>query len=193
MSKVFPSNISVEELNNLPLGSFPGHIVVIDNPFALQDMANVLHKADIVGFDTETRPTFVKGQSNKIAMMQLAADNVTYLVRLNKIGLQKEIIEIISNPKILKVGVSLRDDFSAINKIRHIKTAGFIDLQTIVGTFGIEDKSLKKLSGIILGIRISKSQQTSNWESEQLTEAQMLYAATDAWVCREMYLKLYDE
>jgi ribonuclease D len=190
INNIFKESISFDEVNELPLGSFPGQVVIIDSLLAVHGMVNVLQQEKLLGFDTETKPSFKKGRQNSLAMLQISTADTCYLVRINKVGLHDEIMHLLANPSIVKVGLSLRDDMSAINKVRHFKPAGFIDLQQIVGEYGIEDKSLKKLSAILLGIKISKSQQTSNWENETLTEPQKLYAATDAWVCREMYLRL---
>jgi ribonuclease D len=163
---------------------------VVDELTKMYAMVHALQSEKLIGFDTETKPSFKKGSQNKLAMLQLSTANVCYLVRVNKIGFTDEIRHLFANPSITKVGLSLRDDINAMNKVHHFKPAGFIDLQKTVEDYSITDKSLKKLSAIILDVRISKSQQTSNWEAETLTDAQKLYAATDAWVCLKMYLKL---
>ena len=120
-------------------------------------------------------------------MLQLATQDQVFLFRLNKVHLPGFVIEILENPDITKVGVALRDDLNGLNKIMPFKPDGFVDLQQFVKQFGIEDNGLKKLVANILGFRISKRSQTSNWEQEILSPEQLGYAATDAWVCLQIY------
>jgi ribonuclease D len=190
MTNLFDSNITLDAIAQLPLGYFKGHIWVIDNLASLRGCLNLLHEHPILGFDTETKPVFKKGHSNKVALIQLSNNDTCFIFRLNKIGFCDELVEILSNTTTLKIGLSVKDDFRELEKLRHFQPMGFIELQNYVERFGILDKSLKKLAAIIMGIRISKSQQTSNWESETLTDSQLTYAATDAWVCLEIYKRL---
>ena len=186
----FRESITADELKTLQLGSFSGEIVVVDHSTHMGKMVELLQNERLLGFDTETKPSFKKGKKNKLAIIQLSTADVCFLIRINSQGVFPEVVNILTNPSITKVGISLRDDMAAIHTMLNFKPGGFIDLQQEVVKYGIEDKSLKKLAGLILGMRISKSQQTSNWEAEVLSDAQKLYAATDAWVCREMYLRL---
>jgi ribonuclease D len=190
MNRYFPSNILPETISGLPYLQFPGRIVVVDNSTNLKEALKMLNGHAFLGFDTETKPTFKKGRQNKVCILQLSNNDVCTIFRLNKIGFPDELVHILSNPSIMKVGLSLRDDFRELSKLRHFHPGNFVDLQKYVETFSITDKSLKKLAALILNHRISKTQQTSNWESEELTEAQLRYAATDAWVCLEIYKKL---
>lgn len=190
MINSFPSNITPEVISQLPRKQFDGRIIVADNSTSFQSVLKLLDNFEILGFDTETKPAFKKGQSHKVAMLQLGSIDTCFIFRLNKIGLPDELVNILSNKHITKVGLALRDDFNALSKLKHLTPAGFIDLQKYTESFGIQDKSLKKLAAIILGIRISKSQQTSNWESPVLTSSQLDYAATDAWICLEIYKHL---
>ncbi|MDA3780187.1 MAG: 3'-5' exonuclease domain-containing protein 2 [Bacteroidales bacterium] len=189
MNKNFVPKISKEELALLPLVQFSGVTIVIDTYEKLHKYIPLLKKEKILGFDTETRPTFKKGKVNKMALLQLSSINNAFLIRLNKIGFPNQIKEILSEKDILKIGVAITDDIKGLRKQNDFVPNNFIDLQKIVHNYNIENKGLKKLSGIILGKRISKSQQLSNWEGNELSEAQKLYATTDAWVC----LKIFNE
>jgi ribonuclease D len=189
MNKNFVPKISKEELALLPLVQFSGVTIVIDTYEKLHKYIPLLKKEKILGFDTETRPTFKKGKVNKMALLQLSSINNAFLIRLNKIGFPNQIKEILSDKDILKIGVAITDDIKGLRKQNDFVPNNFIDLQKIVHNYNIENKGLKKLSGIILGKRISKSQQLSNWEGNELSEAQKLYATTDAWVC----LKIFNE
>jgi ribonuclease D len=183
----FPVNISREEISKLPLTQFSGNIIVADNQASFRNSIKMVKEYNNLGFDTETRPSFKKGNTNNVAMIQLATKDKCFIFRLNKIGLRYELIHLLSDKKKLKVGVSLRDDTRLLRKLKYFEPRGFIDLQNYAEQFGIKDKSLKNLTAIILDKRISKSQQTSNWEVENLSQYQLIYAATDAWVCLEIY------
>ena len=176
----------------MPLGSFPGKIQVIDkNGIDFVRAIAYLGTQKIIGFDTETRPVFSPGQRhNHVALLQLSGAEKAYLFRVGTMGMRKLLCAILSNPRILKVGAAVHDDVRGLQYYRQFEERGFVDLQKIAYEWGIRDKSVKKLAANILGVRISKSQQLSNWEAEELSAAQQMYAATDAWVCREMYLKL---
>ena len=191
---MFKSSILPEEIEKIPFGNFPGKIHVIDsNGFACKKAILYLRSQKILGFDTETKPVFTAGQhSNGVALLQLSGPGHAFLFRVKKCGLPKGLCSVLANPDILKIGAASHDDVRGLQRITPFKEQGFVDLQQIVGEWGIRDKSVKKMSAIILGLRISKTQQLSNWEAPKLSEAQQKYAATDAWVCREMYLKLLE-
>jgi len=181
-----------EEIEKLPLGSFPGEIIVINKPGPeyLRALA-YLFRQKILGFDTETRPVFTSSAPHcKVALLQLSGPDKAYLFRLNKMGMRKGLCAILSNPRIKKIGAASDDDVRGLRKRMDFKAAGFVDLQAIAWQWGIRDKSVKKLAANILGVKISKTQQLSNWEADELSESQRKYAATDAWVCVEMYKKL---
>ena len=186
----FIPNITAEEIANHELSWFRGEIIVVDNLKSLNRVFPALLENDLLGFDTETKPTFKKGKRNNVSLIQLANENLAVLFRINKIGLPQELLQLLSNNNILKAGVAIHDDLRFLKGIRDFKPEGFVELQTMVKEFGIESAGLKKLTAIILGFRISKSQQVTNWEAEQLTDAQILYAATDAWVCHQIYREL---
>ena len=176
----------------MPLGAFPGKICVIDK-IGIEFVKAIayLRTQKVIGFDTETRPVFSPGQRhNHVALLQLSGGGQAYLFRVDRLGMRKLICSILSNPRIVKVGAAVHDDVRGLQYYQHFDAKAFVDLQKIAYEWGIRDKSVKKLAANILGVRISKSQQLSNWEAEQLTAPQQMYAATDAWICREMYLKL---
>ena len=189
---MFKISISPEEIDALPLGSFPGEIIVIDKPGLEYEKAIFyLRRQKVLGFDTESRPVFSPGQhSNGVALLQLSGARKAYLFRVQTLGVRRSLCNILSNPGILKIGAASMDDVHGLQRLHGFKAEGFVDLQKIAWEWGIRDKSVKKLAANILGCRISKAQQLSNWEAPVLSEAQCKYAATDAWVCREMYLRL---
>lgn len=184
---MFQPAITKEEIKQLPKKSFEGRIIVIDNFPALKKYIPVIRKKKLWGFDTETRPAFKKGVVNRPAMVQFANEAYAFLFRLRRIGLPPELVEVIEDQSIIKVGVALHDDLKDLKMYSDLKPAGFVDLQKYAETFGIESKGLNKLTAIVLNFRISKSQQVTNWENKVLTQAQMIYAATDAWVCYRIY------
>jgi ribonuclease D len=187
---MFKENITVEELAEHELSWFKGEIVLVENLKIFYEVFPELLGSDLLGFDTETRPTFKKGRKNAVSLIQLSTENTAYLFRINKIGIPDELARLLSDPGVIKAGVAVHDDIRFLKGIRKFIPDGFIDLQTLVKDFGIQSSGLKKLTAIILGFRISKRQQVTDWEAEQLTEAQQIYAATDAWVCHQIYKKL---
>jgi ribonuclease D len=179
--------ISKEQVAELPLEIFDGKIIVVEHKSKVEKAVTDLMKYSKLGFDTETKPAFKRGQVHKVALMQLSTIDVCYLFRLNKIGYPDELDEIICNPNIKKIGLSLRDDFAAIRKRSEKKPQNFIDLQTFVDEYGIDDNSLQRIYAILFGKKISKNQRLSNWEASVLSEAQKNYAAMDAWACLRIY------
>lgn len=188
----FRESINAEDLEKLELASFPGRIFVIDTVGAEFNRAvNYLRSQKIIGFDTETRPCFSPDQPRYgVALLQLSGPEKAYLFRIKHTGMHRRLCNLLANEKVIKVGAAINDDIRGLQKYAEFAPKAFVDLQKIVPDFGIRDKSVKKMTAIILGFKISKSQQLSNWEADTLSEAQAKYAATDAWVCREMYLRL---
>jgi ribonuclease D len=184
------TNITAEELTALPLKAFDGKVQVVTDQANFSKVLKEIEKHSVVGFDTETRPAFTKGQSYKVALLQLAVPQKVFLIRMHHTGLTDEICSIFENPNILKAGVAIRDDIKALQKIKRFQPASFIELATMAKEAGLQVESVKKLTGLLLGFRISKSAQTSNWEAATLTEKQIEYAATDAWVCLQIYKRL---
>lgn len=187
---MFQTTIDREELKKLSLKAFEGEIHLIDSLAGVKKYLPVLRKEAVLGFDTETRPAFKKGRRNAISLLQLSTKFHAFLFRISSVGLPDELIRLMEDDDILKIGAAVRDDLIELNAVRHFKAGGFLDLQKYVEAFGIENKGLTKLTGIVLGFRISKSQQLSNWDAEVLSSAQMLYAATDAWACYRIYHEL---
>ena len=192
---MFKESITPQEIEKLEYASFPGKIYVIDSVGAEFNRAIAyLRSQKVIGFDTETRPTFTPSQPRYgVALLQLSGPDKAFLFRVNCMGMHRRLCNLLASDKVLKVGAAIHDDIKGLQRLRDYVPAGFVDLQKIVCEWGIRDKSVKKMAAIIMGIRISKSQQLSNWEAERLSDAQALYAATDAWVCREMYLRLMRE
>ncbi len=184
---MFKESITKEELVELPLKWFEGEIVIVEDEKTLAVAVEYLEQQSIVGFDTETKPAFKKGVFNKVALLQLSTEERAFLIRTNKIGLPREICDILSNPDIIKPGVAIRDDIKGLQIWRSFTPAGFVELQDRAEELGIQNFSLKKLTAIACGFRISKGQQLTNWEADFLTDKQQRYAATDAWTSLEIY------
>ncbi len=187
MENSFATNITNEQLAELPVCAFGGRIVVVDDAEAAEAACEDLLSCSLIGFDTETRPTFRPGALNKVALLQLSTPHTCYLFRLCKMPLAKPVIEVLESETTVKVGADIKNDIKALQELRHFKPKGFADLQGMVTEWGIADKSVRKMAGIIMGTRVSKAQRLSNWEAAALTPPQQMYAATDAWVCERMY------
>ena len=189
---MFAECITPQEIEKLEYAFFPGKIYVIDSVGAEFNRAIAYLRAQkVIGFDTETRPTFSQDQPRYgVALLQLSGPDKAFLFRINKMGMHRRLCNLMASDKIVKVGAAIHDDIRGLQRKHGFEPAAFVDLQKIVCEWGIRDKSVKKMAAIILGFRVSKTQQLSNWEAEKLSESQCRYAATDAWVCREMYLKL---
>jgi ribonuclease D len=187
---MFPSTIDKEDLKKLPPGAFEGEIHLIDSFAGVKKYLPVLLQEEVLGFDTETKPAFRKGHKNKLSLVQFSTRFHAFLFRVGSIGLPDHLIRLLEDENIMKVGAAVRDDLIDLKEVRRFKPAGFLDLQKYVEAFGIENKAVAKMAGIVLGIRISKSQQLSNWDADILSGPQLLYAATDAWVCYRIYKEL---
>lgn len=183
-------SISKEELKLLPLLQFEGEMILITTPESLQIAIEELSEYKIIGFDTETRPAFKKGEYHPTSLIQISTEDKCFLVRTLSTGLTDPIIDLFENGDILKIGIALHDDLKDLKKNRPFEPQGFVDLNAKATSMGMENIGAKNLSGIFLKGRISKNQQTSNWENPLLTEAQQIYAATDAWVCLKIYEKI---
>src|SRR5690606_34897369 len=185
-------SISHEEIGNLPLKAYSGRVELIQDARHVAAAFDEIKRHKVVGFDTETRPSFKKGQLFKVSLMQLATSDHVFLIRLQHTGITPEILGFLESGDVLKTGVGIRDDLSALTRIQRFKPEGFVDLAPLAREAGLKVESVKKLAGLVLGFRISKSAQTSNWEAKTLTPKQIEYAATDAWVCLELYRRLID-
>ncbi len=182
--------ISIDKaaIQSMPQVMFPGDIYVIDSIFHVKEAMRVLMNYPMVGFDTETRPSFRKGVVHKTALMQLSTPHECFLFRTCKIGVPQDLAQYLANASYLKVGLSLHDDFKIMSKFDNCnEPSGFLDLQDIVGDYCITDISLQKIYAILFGEKIAKGQQLTNWEAPTLTPAQQNYGAVDAWACLKIY------
>ena len=186
--KQIKSTITKAEIAQMPIVQFPGRIFVIYTETDAEKAVAYLKSQQIVGVDTETRPSFKRGRSHKVALLQIATIDTCFLFRLNQIGMPAFLQDFLMGDT-LKIGLSLKDDFMMLRRRKdvHAEEGNWIELQDYVGRFGIEDRSLQKIFANLFGKKISKAQRLSNWEAESLTESQINYAATDAWACVEIY------
>lgn len=191
---MIPMKISKEEVNQLPLGHFEGEIFLIDTREEIEDVASFLSTQDIIGFDTETKPAFKKGVRNEVSLLQLSTSEQAFLFRLNHIDFPIPIRNVLEKESIIKVGAAVHDDLKALKRITDsFFPASFFDLNDELKKIGFHNVGVRNLCGMVLKIRISKSEQVSNWEADDLTKKQQLYAATDAWACLEIYEVLKKE
>ena len=182
--------ITKEEINQLPIGQFEGEVVVINKLTNVASAAKEISQYEFVGFDTETKPSFQKGKINHVSLVQFAVPGKAFLFRVKKFGLTDPLVDLFMNPGIKKIGLALRDDVKDLQRLKPFNPEGFVELSEITKELGIVNAGARGLAGLLLDIRISKAQQTSNWENAVLTKKQIKYAATDAWVCLEIYRKL---
>ena len=182
--------ITKEEIRHLSIESFDGEIIVIDKREDVADAVEYLKQFKVIGFDTETKPVFRKNSYNKVALMQLSTLDKCFLFRLNLIQYPDELDDLICSNDVMKIGLSLRDDFAALRKRSGCAPLNFIDLQTFVKDYGIKDMSLQKIYAILFHKKIAKNQRLSNWEAQTLKESQKMYAAIDAWACLKIYNQL---
>jgi len=185
-------SIDKQAVNEMPRVTFPGRIHVISAISQVRSAVNALRTAPIVGFDTETRPSFRRGERHSIALLQLSTDSDAFLFRINKTGIPQPLKQYLEDPQSIKVGLSTPDDFHQLASVCDFHPAGFIELQDLVKQYSISDMSLQKIYAILFQHKISKGQQLTNWEAPQLTDAQQAYAAIDAWACQRIYRHLHD-
>lgn len=191
MTKTLVSRFDKHQIAALPKASFEGRIVVILNEKEAEKAVDYLLSQPLLGFDTETRPSFTKGRRYKVALLQVSARDICFLFRLNHIGIPDAILRLLTDDKVKKVGLSWQDDLNSLYRRKKFQCAPFVELQTYAKEIGIEDMSLQKLYANVFGQKISKSQQLSNWENDVLSEAQKAYAAMDAWACLQLYEELH--
>ena len=186
-TKIIYSKYDKKKIPGLPRVLFPGRIIVILTPDEAEKAVDYLLKADILGFDTETKPVFKRGRQNKVALLQVSTEDTCFLFRLNRIGLCPAIIRLLETTDVRKIGLSWHDDIASLHKRGGFSPKGFFELQDHMKELGIEDMSLAKLYANLFGERISKREQLSNWDNDVLTDKQKGYAATDAWACIRLY------
>ena len=186
--KQIRNTITKAEIAQMPKVFFEGRIFVVYTEEDAEKAVSYLKTQTIVGVDTETRPSFKRGLTHKVALLQIATSDTCFLFRLNRIDMPESLQEFLAG-NVLKIGLSLKDDFMMLRRRKdvHAEEGNWIELQDYVGRFGIEDRSLQKIYANLFGQKISKNQRLSNWEADSLTEAQMRYAATDAWACVQIY------
>lgn len=189
----FIATIDNDTVASLPAARISGRIVIVDSDEQVEAACAHLAECDIIGFDTETRPSFKAGVTHKVSLLQLSTADCCYLFRLCRIRLDNRILKILGSRRILKVGADVAGDIRSLHALRQFTADGFIDLQHEAPHWGIDEKSLRKLSAIVLNERVSKAQRLSNWEAGTLTEQQQEYAATDAWVCLKIWDRLLRE
>ena len=179
--------ITKNEINELSIEVFNGEIIVIDDVDDVDDAVEYLKQFKVIGFDTETRPVFRKNVTRKVALMQLATMDKCFLFRLNRIQYPDVLDDIICNDEVMKVGLSLRDDFAALRQRSDCSPLNFVDLQSFVKDYDIKDMSLQKIYAILFNKKIAKNQRLSNWEAKVLKDSQKMYAAIDAWASLRIY------
>lgn len=185
--------ISKAEINELPLIAWEGEIRVLDSVASMQAVVEELKNETHLGFDTETRPTFKKGEYYPPALIQLATENCVYLFRISKTNTLAPLLPVLESPDILKTGVAIKDDVKELRAMEDFEPGGFVEIANITVKLGYENRGLRALAGLLLGGRISKAAQVSNWARPELDQKQIRYAATDAWISREIYRKAIAE
>lgn len=189
----YKRKIEKEELNNYPVFVFPGEVIMVDDPAQVDAAVAELAAHSYMGFDTETKPAFKKGEYHQVSLLQLGIEERVYLFRLKMCGFPRSLRDLLANKGITKIGVGVSNDLQMLRRLTDFVPASFLDLQVYAPQFGIEEKSFSKLMAIVFGVKISKRQRTSNWEMVRLSEAQVRYAATDAWGALKIYQELSKE
>ena len=187
---VLRRRLSCEEINAMPLFHYEGPVQVIRT---LEDWKNALpdlRSADLLGFDTETRPSFRKGRRNFPALIQLATANAVYLVQLAFLPFGPHVVEVLANPDQVKAGVGIRDDMRDLARLHDFEPAGLVDLGGVARAHKLPSQGLRTLAANFFGWRISKGSQCSNWSLMELTPRQIAYAATDAWIGRLIFVRM---
>ena len=187
------SNIAKADIAQMESELFGGRIIVIHSAADVAKAISYLKRYPIVGIDTETRPSFAKGKTYEVSLLQLSTEDTCFLFRLNYIGMPKELVDLLQDGRQLKVGLSLRDDLQSLRRKQDFEPRGFLDLQHYVKEMGIEAQSLQKIYALLFGKKISKAQRLTNWEADVLTDRQKGYAATDAWACVRIYNYLEEQ
>ena len=187
MKRILYNKFDKHAITALPPLKFPGRIIVIQSADETEKAVDYLLSADILGVDTETKPSFKRGENHKVSLLQVSNRDTCFLFRLHRTGMTPAIIRLLEDTTVLKVGLSWHDDILMLKKRCDFTPGLFVDLQDLVGNIGIEDRSLQKLYANVFGMKISKRQRLTNWESDVLSDGQKLYAATDAWSCINLY------
>lgn len=179
--------VSNEEIDQLPLGQYEGELCVVEHANDIEAAIAEMRQCAVLGFDTETRPSFTRGTVYNVALLQLSGPNKTWLFRLCKTGLPTQLADFLADATIKKAGLAIRDDLRGLRRLRIFEPGGFVDVQNMASRMGVEDLSLKKMAATVLGLRVSKRQRLTNWEYQTLTPGQITYAATDSWISLKLY------
>ena len=190
MRKIIYNKFDKKSIAQLPQVTFPGKTLVVMSESEAEKAVDFLLSNDILGVDTETRPSFKKGESHKVSLLQVSTSDTCFLFRLNHIGITPAIVRLLENKAVPMVGLSLHDDMLSLHKRVGFTPGNFIDLQDLVGELGIEDLSLQKLYANLFHQKISKRQRLTNWDSDILNDKQKAYAALDAWACINLYKEI---
>ena len=190
MRKIIYNKFDKKSIAQLPTVTFPGKTVVVMGESEAEKAVHFLLSQDILGVDTETRPSFKKGETHMVSLLQVSTSDVCFLFRLNHIGITPAILRLLENKAVPMVGLSLHDDMLSLHKRVAFTPGYFIDLQDLVGELGIEDLSLQKLYANLFHQKISKRQRLTNWDSDVLNDKQKAYAALDAWACINLYKEI---
>ena len=182
-------DVSRDEVNELPVRRYEGPVVLVETAPMLEAAMADLRAERVAGFDTETRPAFKVGQSYPPALAQLATARAVYLFQLQQLDFEPELAELMASERLVKAGVSVRDDVRALKKLYAFSERQVVDLGDMVKRHGLKQSGVRNLAGLFLGYRVPKGAKTTNWAAPRLSAQQITYAATDAWVCRELYLK----
>jgi len=183
-------SISKKEISALPLKHYAGSIHVIDSDAKMRAAVQALGREKVLGFDTETRPAFKKGESYPPSLLQLAAGDGVYIFQIERINSHKPLAGILADQNVLKTGIGVSDDIKKLNDILPLEPSGFIELAGMAAKAGIKNAGIRGLAALLFGFRISKQTQCSRWDAPTLRPTQIVYAATDAWICREIYFAL---
>ena len=183
------TSISREDMSDLPIRRYEGTVHVVATPSDLERAMEDICRAGVVGFDTETRPAFRPGESYLPSLVQFATGEAVYLFQVQQQDYSAAMRHILSSDSITKVGVSVSDDLRNLKKLFGFEERAVLDLGTVAKRNGMKQSGVRNLAGIFLGIRIPKGAKTTNWAANRLTTQQIVYAATDAWACRELYLR----
>ena len=182
--------LSKEAINELPMLAYEGEVLLVQTEGELSRALNSLRGETLLGFDTESRPSFKKGKVYPTSLVQLASSKLVVLIRLNHVGFTEPLAALLADPGVVKAGVAIRDDMRSLQKLHDFTPAGLADLADMAKKRGIKAQGLRTLAAHLMGGRISKAAQCSNWAKKTLTPQQVRYAATDAWICPEIYRTL---
>lgn len=189
----YQCKIGKDEIMALPLRAWDGDTVLVNRPEQVAEAIAALSADPTLGFDTESRPAFRKGKYYPPSLVQLATASCVYIFQLSRMEFPQELCDLLANPGIVKTGVAVRDDIKDLQRIRDFSEAGFIDLGVVAQDLKLETHGLRNLAAKFLGFRISKSARCTNWANLRLTRQQIAYAATDAWVSREIYVSMHQK